>query len=240
MKKRFIFLPLFLFAMTIGAVAQSDSAKSSVNVSADIFSRYIWRGLDYGSGPSIQPTLEYVHKSGLTIGYWGAYNIIGTYNESDLYLTYGFGKFEVTATDYFFPISGIPTFQSQRYLNYDNATTGHIFEGLLKWKGTDKFPLTLQIGTSFYGADKKVNGDQNYSTYVEALYTFEKKAGKFDAFMGFTPDAGLYGNTMGVVNIGITGYRNVKISDEFTLPMQASIVVNPQVSNIYFTLGVTL
>lgn len=243
MRMRFTFL---LFSMVLSAMvlkaqdSQEDTLHSKINVSADIFSRYIWRGLDFGSAPSVQPTLEYAHKCGLTVGYWGAFNFTGTYNEIDLYLTYGIKNFEITATDYFFPVSGVPVFSTQRYFNYNNSTTGHGFEGSLKWKGTEKFPLALQVGTFFYGADKNNQGDQNYSTYIEALYTLEKKAGKLDFFMGFTPQKGLYGNTMGVVNMGVTSYRDIKITDDFTLPMQVSVIANPQVSNIYFVLGFSL
>lgn len=240
MRTRIIFLFTLLLFSGISSMAQDDTLCSKVNVGADVFSRYVWRGLDYGSAPSIQPTFEYAHKSGLTIGYWGAFNFTGTYNEIDLYLTYGIKNWELTATDYYFPISGVPSARSQRYLNYDNNTTGHVFEGLLKWKGTKKCPLTLQVGTFVYGADKNADNDQNYSTYVEAMYSFEKKAGKFDAFLGFTPAKGLYGNTMGVINMGVTSYREITITDHFTLPMQASIMINPQVSNIYFVLGFTL
>lgn len=237
MKKLFYLATLLSVVSLNTVIAQEETTSSEFSVSADLFNRYVWRGLDYGSAPSIQPTFEYAHKSGFTAGCWGAFSVTGSYNEVDLYMSYSLGNFDILITDYFFPVSGIPSARSQQYLNYNNETTGHGFEGAIKWNGTDKFPLTILAGTFLYGADKNIDGDQNYSTYIEALYEFDTKAGRIDAFMGFTPAEGLYGNTLGVVNMGLTTYRDLKITEHFTLPLQASFIVNPQISNVYLLLG---
>ena len=51
---------------------------------------------------------------------------------------------------------------------------------------------------------------------------------------------GFYGTGAGLVNLGITGTRNIKISDQFELPVRSSLVVNPQAQKIFLVLGVTL
>ena len=163
-----IFFTLFLSITLFG----QDSL--TINVAADINSRYVWRGLDYGASPSIQPTLS-LSKKNFEIGYWGAISTLGSYNEIDLYLKYTLKGFSIVATDYFFPLNTIPTTKTERYFNYEDKTTGHIIEGMLGWKGPEKFPLSILIGTSLYGADKDTSGDNRYSTYAEAGYSFKIK-----------------------------------------------------------------
>jgi hypothetical protein len=100
----------------------------------------------------------------------------------------------------------------------------------------------------FYGNDKRWGCDIKkdttcqtyYSSYFEAGYTFAIQENSADLFLGFTPTAGAYGNTLGVVNIGITGYRKIKISNDFELPLKTSLIFNPQSSNVFFVFGITL
>ncbi len=217
-----------------------EEKKSTINVGADFMSRYVWRGLDYGASPSVQPYIEYAHKSGFTVGYWGAMSTKGTYSEVDLYAKYAIKSVTFIATDYFFPTDGIPSTKSLEFLNYKKATTGHLIEGSVQYKGGDNFPLSLLLGTVLYGADQKSNGDLRYSTYAELGYTFKCNDSKFDTFMGITPSDGLYGTSFGVVNMGITGYKSIKISDKFELPVKASIIANPQTSNVYLVFGITI
>ena len=95
--------------MSSVADLQAQDEESPFSVGADIMSRYVWRGLDYGAAPSIQPYLEF-SAGGFAIGAWGAYttgfstaNILGI-QEMDLYATYTIADIvTVGVTDYFFP-----------------------------------------------------------------------------------------------------------------------------------------
>lgn len=235
----FAVIAIMLFSCYIGS-AQEDKPISTFSTGADLFNRYVWRGLDYGSSPSIQPTIEYAHKSGLKAGFWGSFNTLGNYNEIDFYVSYSISSFDIVLTDYFISESGIPSTKTFRYLNFDNETTGHGTEFSLFWNGTEKLPLTLMAGTFFWGADKNADGKQNYSTYIEAKYEFETKVGNIETIIGFTPAEGLYGNTLGVINLGIGTTKDIKITEHFSLPVQSSVVVNPQTSNIFLLFGISL
>jgi len=232
-----VLLTVVLWGPSVAVLGQDDKSSSALNTGVDLYSRYIWRGLDFGSAPSIQPTLEYAHKSGLKIGYWGAFNTTGTYNEIDLYAGYDIAGFSVLFTDYFIPVSGVPSLKPERYFNYDNNNTGHLFEASLSWGGTENFPLTLLAGAFVYGCDKNSDGDQNYSVYAEAAYTFKTKVGDIQPFIGFTPYDGLYGNTLGVVNAGITAGKTINVTDKFDIPITVSLISNPQNGNIHFVVG---
>lgn len=228
-----------IFFILLSSFALFGQDSLTTNVAADINSRYVWRGLDYGASPSIQPTLS-LSKKNFEIGYWGAISTLGSYCETDLYLKYTLKSFSLTVTDYFFPLNTIPTTKTERYFNYEDKTTGHIFEGMLGWKGSEKFPLYVFVATSFYGADKDTSGDNRYSTYVEAGYSFKIKDKTLDVFVGFTPTEGLYGNGIGIVNLGLTGIKKIKINDKFDLPAKVSLVFNPQTENIHLVFGITL
>jgi len=99
-----------------------------------------------------------------------------------------------------------------------------------------------------YGNDKKmeVSSTQdttytnNYSAYFEAGYTFDIKGQALDAFIGFTPDAGIYGTEAGIVNLGLSASKKIAITEKFELPVKASLITNPLTQNIYFVLGITL
>jgi len=80
----FIIAVLFIILAGNTLVAQTKDT-SKFNVTADFMSRYIWRGLDYGKSPSIEPTLSFT-KGGFEIGAWGSYSTSGSYYELDPYV----------------------------------------------------------------------------------------------------------------------------------------------------------
>lgn len=239
----FIMAILFIVISGNGLFAQTKDT-SKINVTTDFVSRYIWRGLDYGKAPSIQPTLSFT-KGGFEIGVWGAFSTNRSYYELDPYIKYTLKNFTLTFTDYFVNDNALDP-NHTRYFNYDQWTTNHVFEGSLQYKGPDKFPISILVATYFYGNDWKPKKDttnptkQNYSTYIELGYTVKCKNKSFDVFLGMTPMSGAYGNTLGVVNTGITAYRTIEISSKFSLPVKASLIANPQAENLFLVFGFTL
>jgi hypothetical protein len=237
--RKFFCLLTLVFITNFIAVGQKDSCRIKTNITADIVSTYIWRGIVSDQSPNIQPGLS-ATLGGFTLGAWASNNFTGTYKEVDLYASYNYKRFTCTVTDY----QWSPMIDNTPYFEYNNDKTGHIFEAALLYTGGDKFPLKVSANTMFYGADKKVNDkgelENQYSTYFEALYPFQWKGNTLDAFLGFTPQEGYYGNGMGVVNMGFTGYKTVKITDAFSLPLKGSLVFNPQASRTYFILTISM
>jgi hypothetical protein len=257
-KLTLFFVLAFLFSSTLkseNAFApdstkgkDTTTSKIKLNIGSDIVSRYIWRGCDYGNSPSIQPTLS-LSKGNFELGCWSAVATNSFYKEVDLYAKYTLKKVSLLITDYYVPsVNGTPASPDNRYFIYDDKTTAHSFEGSLLFKGGDKFPLWLLGGVYFYGNDKRwgchlkkdTTNETYYSSYFEAGYTFAIQENSADLFLGFTPAAGAYGNTIGIVNVGVTGYRKIKITKDFELPLKASLIFNPQASNVFFALGITL
>jgi len=257
-----LFIGLFLttFFLTNEIKAQEESSSAfSLNAGTDIVSNYIWRGapsVSYIPGgtsgllaPSIQPVLS-VSAFGITIGAWGSTDFTGSYLETDLFASYTFKNITATVTDYYWAYGAAGSFGD--YFEYGKDSTGHILEGSLMFKGGESLPLTITVATMFYGADKKVDGTEvknNLSTYIEAAYNIPVGSSSLDVFLGVSPTDGYYGDGYkllggdkegGVVNMGFTGYRKIKISDSFELPIKASLIMNPQAKKTFFVVGITL
>lgn len=244
----FTILFLFLFVGLNSSILAQEESPISANV--DIYSRYVWRGTDFGGSPSIQPCLEF-SKSGFTIGTWGAYttNINSPAQEADIYLSYTFAKemLSITMTDYFFPTDGA----DNDYFVYDK-NTGHVFEASLSFNGTENLPLSFLLGTMVYGSDYDVNGDNRYSTYCEISYSPEIKGTPVSVFCGVNltpasdddqnipiPVNGFYGNDFGVCNFGFSATKNINITETFEIPLNVSLITNPMKGNIYLVAGIS-
>jgi hypothetical protein len=231
------------------------------SLGADLVSRYIWRGSDYGNSPAIQPNLSF-SIAGFKIGMWGSYGFVpytskindttsqnmGNYAEADWNISYEFKGFTIMFTDYFLP-DGISPNGNNKYFNFNNKTTTHGFEASLSYEGPDKFPVQVYVGTLFYGDDKgkDANGvlgsgsKNNYSTYIEAAYQFNVKEIGIKPFIGGIPIASSwYGSSAGIVNLGVTVNKSITITKDYSLPLFTSIVTNPQSQNIYFVFGLSL
>ncbi len=273
---KILFSITLLLALVMFQAGFSQEKKCNIpfklNVGADLMSRYVWRGMDYGSSPSIQPTLSF-GIGDFEIGYWGAIAVTTNYLESDLYAKYTYKGFSVAVTDYYIPALATE-FNDTRYsycysknkIDFDTTTglslnkfTTHSIEASLQYKGPEKFPISILVATYVYGNDKTpqdtiftpsklvqaVNFKNRYSTYIELGYSFAVKTFNFDVFVGATPFSSVYSTpayegNFAVINTGITGYRKIKITDNFELPLKASAIFNPQQSSFYFVFGLTL
>lgn len=245
----FAFL-LFISNLIIAQNQSVDKTENQVklNVSADLVSRYVWRGTDFGDSPSIQPTMSLV-CGGFEVGAWGAFATNSFYKELDLYAKYTFKSFSVALTDYYVPsLTGAPASPDTHYFVYKDTTTSHTLEANLTFKNPGDFPFWVQANIFFYGNDKRwgfdpdkdIAKDTYFSTYLEAGYSFKVKEMSTDVFVGFTPAASAYGNTMGVVNLGLSTSREITITENFKLPVKGSLIFNPQASAAFFVLGITL
>jgi len=242
---------------------ETETGAAAINFGADLMSRYVWRGIDFGNSPAIQPNLSFSWQ-GLNVGAWGSYafakhsimvndtTIIdaGTYSETDLYISYTYKWFTLMVFDYF-TVNGLNPNEGNRYFDFHNATTGHTLEGCLSFDGGEKFPLQVLGSVLFYGADKDKDSTgvyglgtkNNYSTYFELSYKFNlKKIGvELKPFLGGIPfGSSWYGPYAGVTNIGLTAKKEIPVTDKFSIPVQASLITNPQAQSIFFVFGLTL
>jgi hypothetical protein len=235
MKIKYIFGMITCFIIFFSAKAQTaDSTSTSpFKVTADLVSHYVWRGsMATGSPtPNFQPTLAFT-KGIFEIGIWGSTDFVGSYKEVDPYVSLTARQFKLAITDYNW------NFDKTNYFNYKNSETGHRFEGTIGFTGTVAVPISVTWNTMFYGLDKKSDDStkQAYSTYIELGYS----KGVASFFFGFTPWAGYYNNygvttfdpgaskkTFSIVNIGVSVSKALKINKTFSLPLKATLIINP-------------
>jgi len=223
---------LFFFSAFL-LTAALVSAQGSFSTGADIVSSYVWRGVAQGSNePNIQPSVSYTNKK-LSIGAWGSGNFSGSLKELDLYATYAFSSsFSVTLTDYNWIFS-------KDYFDYSDGTD-HIYEATLAYTGGESFPISASLNTMFAGADKKADGDNAYSSYLELGYPLSSNA-KIFCGASLTDSPAVYGTTgFDITNLGLKASKTLEITDKFSLPVYGIVGFNPSASKAFLVAGITL
>ena len=203
------------------------------------------------------------------VGAWGAYSLSGTQTgqEADLYLSYTLkDMFSVTITDYFFPVDSI---SNNKYFNYnmdwdkinsgEKDQTGHVLEAAISFNGTDNIPFSLMFAMNIWGADAQKYKESVgvmvpedgivMSKYIELGYSIDIKGIALDAFAGMALDkpkidkgepTGFYGQkTMGVINLGFTLSKEIKVTDNYSIPVFGSLITNPEAENIFMVFGLS-
>jgi len=217
----------------------SFSSFAQLKFGTDIYSRYLWRGLDFGDAPAFQPSLSYT-VGGLTVGAWASYAFPTsgtTYSENDLYASYTFstenaGSFSAVFTDYYLPSIGIPF---GYYKPTDiHPVAAHTLEGGLSYSGAAKFPISLSLYSN-------LSNDPDNSVYIQASYPFTIDDATLTLTTGFVPSKSAYYATAdgGIINLSVTATKSISITDKFALPINVSYVANPATDKTYLVFGVS-
>lgn len=233
---------IVLMTMVIAPLTAGAQDKVEASVGADVVSGYVWRGQDLGHA-AVQPSASVAYK-GFSLGAWGSYGIVdsGDTKELDLTASYSTGGFTVGVTDYWF--SGAE--EKDRYFMYNAHRTAHVFEANV---GYDFGKCSVNWYTNFAGSDYRADGKRAYSSYVEIAAPFKLGGMQWSAAVGAVPfkSAATYldasGNPVGgfaVTNITLSASRDVKITEQFSLPVFAAMTANPNSQKMYLTFGVSL
>ncbi|MDR1332613.1 MAG: hypothetical protein LBK07_10990 [Tannerella sp.] len=221
-------LPAIMFA-ALSWIPAATQAQVVASVGGDLVSSYIWRGA-YCGGVSIQPALS-LSAGGFSLSAWGSVGFTAGYTEEyDFTLGYGTGGFSAAITDYWFNVS-------DNYFNYRSDETAHMFEATVAY---DFGPLALSWNTFFAGNDFDSRGERAYSTYVQASVPFALGGVGMKAELGLTAWDGLYSDRLNVVNAGLTGSKEIRITDSFSVPAFTKVVFNPYGQQMYFVFGISL
>jgi hypothetical protein len=149
MSRKIIIYFLVVITGITSLFAQEQEDGSTWGVSCDIYNRYVWRGTDFGTSPSIQPGLTYTTGS-LTLGAWSAWQFSGQGSENDLYASYSIGDYSITITDYYFPGAS----PSGNFNETASDTGAHNIELSLggSFSGIGLTAATFVVEPGFYGA----------------------------------------------------------------------------------------
>ena len=184
-----------------------------VTIGADVVSRYVWRGTDFGNAAAVQPSIE-TTIGPVALGAWGSWSISpgpadASGNECDLYASTTVGPVGLTLTDYFFPAYA----RTDSLLNVDI----HVFE---LSAGADVGPVSVLAAANVSG-DVDDDGKSRNSAYLELTY------GAFSLGLG----NGAYSTDgeFAPVSIGVSARR-----DNFS----ASYIINPDQETSFLVFGV--
>jgi len=208
--------------------AQEEESSSLFDVGLDFVSSYIWRGTKFGSGPAIQPSIEFA-IGGFALGGWGNYNFTSNEAaEADLYISYGFDfGLSLGVTDYYFP--------GTEYFDYSEVTGAHAFEINLAY-AYEGFSTSANYFVNEAGAAGNEGGD----LYFELGYSFKYFGIHLGAGDGWhTTEADADESDFNVCNIGITSSKDIKISENFSLPLFGGVIWNPDAEQFHVVAGLT-
>lgn len=132
MKKsiRSIILATALIGTILPATA---SAEVAADYSVDFASAYVWRGVTFLDGLSMQPSMTVSHDSGFSANVWGAFDIDdangngGNFQELDITLGYNLALGEKSSLDI-----GLINYNFPNYPSLSESSTNELFVG---WSG---------------------------------------------------------------------------------------------------------
>jgi hypothetical protein len=224
------FIILFSIFATFLIVA-APAAGQSFNVGADIVSRYVWRGADYGESASVQPALAF-STGGFEIGTWASYamNPDGApANEHDLWVSYTTGIITLGVTDYYFPNAGFDFF------DFDGDGEGaHLIEPFVSVSGPESFPMSFYAG---YFA----HNDPDNSIYLNATYPFAIDGVDLSFGIGASPtESALYGTDgFGIIEMILGASKSIPITEGFSLPLSVAYILNPYAETSFLVVGLS-
>lgn len=237
MKNLHYVAPLFLLLAVLNEAVQAQS----VSLGADIVSRYVWRGTDFGESASIQPTLA-VSGGGLEIGTWASYSVSADgagANEHDIWIGYSMdlgsgGSLTIGITDYYFPSPDGGDFD-----NFDGEGEGsHWIEPYVSYSAAGGIPISIFAGIM-------AHNDPDNSLYVEVGLPID--VGGTELGLSIASAVGksdFYGvESTSIVGLGVSASKDLTLVDGgFSLPVSVSYILNPTASRSFlvFGLGISL
>jgi hypothetical protein len=212
-------------------IVVAPAAAQSFDLGADVVSRYIWRGADYGESASVQPALSF-SSGGFEIGTWASYamNPDGApANEHDLWMSYSAGPVTVGVTDYYFPNAGFDFF------DFDGDGEGaHLIEPFASVNGPETFPATFYVG---YFA----HNDPDNSIYLNASYPFAIDGIELAFGVGASAgESALYGTDgFGIIELNLAASKSIPLTDGFSLPLSVAYILNPYAETSFLVVGLS-
>jgi len=207
---------MMIFTVICISLLMFSSVYGKVGIGADVYSRYVWRGTDFGNSASVQPSMSF-SAGGLEVGAWASYPItsdatsLGA-NENDLYVSYAIGDLGITLTDYYFPEGG-------EVFNYSSDDGFHFLEG----------SVSYGIGSVSLLAGYFFSGDSDNSTYFELGYgVYEDDDKGVSLTVGAGDGMYVIEEDFNIVNVGLTVSAG---------SMSASYIINPDSETNFLFVG---
>jgi hypothetical protein len=217
-----------LLFFALGMLFLTGMKAQELSVGLDFYNRYVFRGVDFGDSPSLQPSITFT-SGNFTLGAWGAYSTgngttDGGFGEADLYASYAFDfGLSLGATSYYYP--------GTSWFELDEGVSSHAIELNLGYEVSNfSFAANYIVNDSRDGA-----GAEGGDTYFELGYG----AGSVDLFVGAGDGWHSTNGNFQVVNIGIGTSKNIQITEAFAIPMSGAVILNPNSEQLHLVVGVS-
>jgi len=213
------------FLVSPGLHAQEEESKSWT-AGADFYSSFIWRGTRLGSGPAIQPAIEF-SSGAFTAGAWGSYDF-NDYQEVDIYMSVALpAGFSIGITDYYTP--------GLRYFDYSAPSGSHAFEITLDFEGGN-FDASANCVINEAGGAGSSGGD----LYFEAGYSFKLLrlfAGAGNGWHTYDPDT--EESVFAICNLGLEVSKTLIVTEHCSIPVTGQLILNPYTEQMFLVAGFT-
>lgn len=223
-------IALLFSSYNINAQDEASSSSVSFDAGTDLVSSYVWRGSKYGSGPALQPYLEFA-AGNFAIGSWGSFSfsdnavgLAGDFAEADLYMSYGFDfGLSLGLTDYYYP--------GTSYFDYSSPGGSHGFELNLGYEVSG-----LSIGANYMLNEASGAGTAGGDMYFELGYGFDAVSIFVGAGDGWHTSDGEFA----VCNVGMSYSKEIEITEKFSLPLSSSLILNPETEQYFIVVALSL
>jgi hypothetical protein len=200
----------------------SDSTDFSVDIDLGVSSRNIWRGLDYGSSPSIWGNMYGSFKN-FSVGAMGTTTLNGSKAQYgtwlELYASYEFKNLTLVIDDYFFFNAAD---SANNYFDYRQENTQHLVEARLEYENDF---LKAMLGYVVYSNA----ADNTKGAYFEATYKASEKLSFTVGYLTASQWLSFY-DRGGITTLGINGHRKLNVLKQ-KLPLITSLIFNPNYEN---------
>lgn len=216
-------------------------AQGNFNVSLDAKNMHYWRGLRVSDGFVTAPMVGY-YNEGFAAFAWAGMSLDGNYREVSKIASYTTGNFTITLLDIF----NFSDLANADYFNFKSDETHHITDVSIAYDFTESLPLRIMMATILFGNDRDTNGDNRYSSYLEAAFPFTREAYVVQPFLAagiaFSGEDGnsLYGkNAFDLVNLGMRVSR-VATLGSYSFPVAGTLGYNPSLKQASVEIALSL
>lgn len=212
---------------------EEDEVYKPFDFNLQVKNMHLWKGLRVTDAPMTAADIHYLSKNGkFKAGVWGGAGFTGEYTEFDYYVSYQDKGFSVSIWD----INNFSDFPDAEIFNYDRKVTSHFIDVTVAYE-LSKIPLKFSWSTLVQGRDTFTDDNAEvknaFSNYVEIAYrVIEKENWSLGVYAGgafsFRNEAHFYGDDPNFTNIGLIYNKDVKVLKDFSLPVSAMAMWNPE------------
>jgi len=229
-------LTITLFIIFSSNIFSQDGI--SYSLSADIVSKYIWRGIEISENPNFQTNLclSYTKNWGaVEFGLWSSLTFNEAFSEADFYLKYSYlteniGKFSLCLYDYYYP------FNDKEFNDFSGDGEGaHTLDLIFDYEGPKSFPITFQFSKILYN-----NFPDNGSIYLELGYLWDLESFSFKFLTSAAEGRSLTylidSEKFQINSIGLNFNTQLSFSESFNLPVDFGFHRNLNLDKNFFYL----